>query len=140
MMKVEWKDEYNIGIASIDRQHQKLFVYLSDIRLALINDDQEEAIQKAIQNLIDYGIEHFSFEEALLKEGNYDLLDEHHELHNSYNEKLIRFKNKLVHNDDPMGTELIIFIKKWLLEHILVEDMKYINSFKLSGFRSSNMD
>jgi hemerythrin len=50
----------------------------------------------------------------------------------------MNLKEKLVHGDEIMATDLMIFIKKWLIEHILIEDKKYAtfcedNNIKFEG-------
>jgi hemerythrin len=39
-----------------------------------------------------------------------------------------------------MATDLILFIKNWLLDHILVEDKKYADFFRENSFNCPEMD
>lgn len=140
MMNVEWKSEYNLGIPAIDRQHQKLFEYLSDLRNSMLEEAEQDGIKTALQNLIDYGIEHFSYEEAILQQADYPIFNDHQALHEVYNQRLYSFQEKLNNGEDVMATELIIFIKKWLLVHILKEDQAYFDYFKSINFSCPEMN
>lgn len=136
MKTIEWKDEYNLNIDSIDTQHKKLFIYLNELRSGIVKKEREESIRSAIQNLLDYGIEHFAFEEELLKKNSFPDFDEHQAMHNKYNEMLIDYKDKFAHGNEIMATDLILFIKNWLIKHILVEDMKYKTYFDQEGIKA----
>ena len=125
MKEIVWKEDYNLNIPSIDTQHRKLFVYLNNLRNSILNHEQETVIKETLSDLINYGFEHFSYEENLLKEINYPDFSDHQKRHDYYNGNLIRLQNKFVHGDAVMATDLILFIKKWLIDHILVEDKKY---------------
>lgn len=139
-MKVEWKSEYNLGIPAIDRQHQKLFKYLNDLRNSILQETEDDGVKMALQALIDYGIEHFAYEEAILKKANYPIFEDHQALHGIYNQRLYDYKKKLDQGKEVLATELIIFIKKWLLVHILKEDQAYFDYFKSIDFSCPEMD
>ena len=140
MKKIEWKDEYNLDISMIDRQHQKLFDYLNILRQGILEHNAIDAIKQGIQDLYDYGREHFSFEESLMKKGGFPILLEHIETHKSFNREIKTYQDRFEAGNEIMATDLILFIKNWLLNHILVEDRKYADFFRENSFHCPEMD
>ena len=140
MNKIEWKDEYNLEIPAIDRQHRKLFDYLNALRQGIMDHNTVDAINKSLQDLYEYGKEHFSFEEHLMELGDYSVLAEHKVKHQEFNQKIEEYKNKFQQGNELMATDIIVFIKTWLLNHILIEDRKYADYFVKNNFRCSEMD
>ncbi len=135
MIQLEWKDEYNLGVDDIDKQHQKLFDYLRELRDMMRNEDTKGGIAQTLDNLYNYGVEHFTFEEQLMERIGFSALEGHRKLHTMYNQRLDEFRKRF-QSEDMMATELLVFIKEWLLNHILKEDKKYALFMKENDIES----
>lgn len=66
---------------------------------------------------------HFADEESYMLSIAYPRLNEHKKIHNYITQSMIELINK-IHNVNDMKEQLGVIAKKWLLEHILQEDMK----------------
>jgi len=65
---VKWKDEYSVGIESIDKQHKKLLGLINSLQTAVYFSTGEEFEQQALDELVDYTKTHFSYEEGLMEQ------------------------------------------------------------------------
>ena len=70
---MEWSEKFNIGIEVIDNQHRQILEYINTLDQIRISG-QRNQISDVLDDLIDYTQSHFSFEENLLKQVNYQYL------------------------------------------------------------------
>ena len=106
MAFVDWSDQLNTGIPSVDEQHKNLVNLLNNLHQAMLSRQAKEQMGEILDRLIDYTDYHFKHEEEFMEEINYDQLEEHKELH----EKIIvenlhifiRFRKKLAFIDIRM--------------------------------------
>ena len=123
-IKFIWKDEYSVGVAELDRQHQKMFALGNEIQGLEVSNSK-----KTILELYRYTREHFAREERHMKEIGYPDLVHHRDLH----EQLIADLNKRVEKQIDTQEKLndfVLFVYNWIVDHILNQDKKY---FEFAG-------
>ncbi|EHJ01200.1 hemerythrin-like metal-binding protein [Clostridium sp. DL-VIII] len=132
MAAFQWKEEYNLNIGEIDKQHRKLLeIGRRAYDIAVIDDgyDRYDEIMTIIDELLDYTKYHFEYEEKMLKECNYDHIHTQEEEHGHYvykmNEVASRDEEDIDDNQRKVILELIDFLSEWISKHINVEDRKY---------------
>ena len=69
--------------------------------------------------------EHFRDEEEAMAEITYPNLDEHKAIHGKLLNEVTTYKKRIDNNDEEVVQEFYLFLRDWLLIHILEEDMKY---------------
>ncbi len=72
-MKIDWNDSYRVGDDRIDVQHQKLFALANDV----IQARSLSAVRLHFMYLYEYVHEHFTDEEALMRNAGYARLKVH---------------------------------------------------------------
>jgi len=136
-MYFDWKDEYSTGIEVIDKQHRHLFeIGRKIIDLADLNDgfDHYDEIVGILQELKDYTVYHFGFEEELMTKYGYEHYENHKFQHYFAIKKIEKFgQEDLDENQQETIMKLVAFISDWVSNHILNEDMKYKSFFKSKG-------
>ena len=125
-----WKEAYNTGLPEIDAQHQRLFELGSEI-FSLVNAkdgaDHYDEIIAILDDLREYTIYHFDFEEKYQQSIGYENFEEHKELHDKLIDKLTNIETEDI--DSMQGhvmIQLLDFIANWIGNHILKEDFKYL--------------
>lgn len=132
----EWTDDLSFNIKSIDQQHKRLFELggqLYDIASSSEEFDYFDEIQKIFDELRDYTVYHFGYEEKLLEENGYDpaKLKAQKFEHAYFVSKLVRAEGKdLDEEQKQVLNDLITFFYKWIKEHILVADRQYVDLLK----------
>ena len=123
---IQWSDIFEI-CPEIDKQHKKLIQIINELhQIYLLNILETAPIAKILKQLQDYSIYHFSTEENLFKIYNYSRREEHTREHLSFVTQIGKFTNRYKNNDLSLSTDLLDYLKKWLLEHILNDDKKYL--------------
>lgn len=115
-----------IGIEEIDREHEKLFSLIADTDAALRQED--ESVEKAILligQLKQYAITHFAHEEAYMESIHDPELTRQKEEHAAFFRKVNSYKFSDVDNTSAKAIlmELLTFLSKWLMGHILGSDI-----------------
>ncbi|HLD22798.1 MAG TPA: hemerythrin family protein [Sulfuricurvum sp.] len=121
---LEWSEEYRLGIAAIDEQHQRLFDIVGRITALDSATSTKEELRAILGELSSYMREHFNDEEAYMSRIGFPEFEYHRKLHT----EIIEFVNASVTNSPTLAmirTKLKFIIKKALIDHIVIEDMKY---------------
>ena len=129
-------DYYHIGIAHIDRQHDRLFE-LANQAYALLCDenlqDKRQNIIHIMSELVAYARTHFSHEESYMLEIGYANRESHIAQHRQFEAKLAEVDFHVLEAstiDDQVDVlkDLLDFLGDWLINHIISEDMRFAES------------
>ena len=117
---VQWKDEYSVGIESIDSQHKKLLGLINSLQTAVNYKTGEAFEREALDELVDYTKTHFKFEEDMMEQSAYSDTQMHKSDHDVIRKKLEKFHKRWEVLKGPK--ELQGFLekdfKKWYTQHI----------------------
>lgn len=126
MALINWNDTYSVGIADMDKQHQKLIGLINSFHDAMKEGRAQNVIGKVLEDLKIYTEFHFNDEEKLMKKYAYPGYDGQKNEHNSFVTKLNEF---IQHYGEGQLTAVSLdvsqFLKDWLLNHISRSDKKY---------------
>jgi len=124
MKNLIWTDNLNTGIDVIDNQHKRIVDYINKLYNVHNSNADKAAIRDVIDELVDYTLTHFTFEEGMLDDYNYDQLGEHKALHEQFAAQVRELRDHFDSND-AASIELNNLMVTWLFNHILHEDAKY---------------
>lgn len=137
MPTINWSDDLNIGIESIDEQHRHIINLLNELNEVHKNGDINRS-NELLSGLIEYKLSHCAFEEALLKESKFPFFKMHRESH-----ALIINKSLALHqcaeNGEYILNEAIPFLKTSLLRHMKGEDADYAAYMRLSQHNKNKL-
>lgn len=121
---IEWGPEYSVHINKIDEQHKKLVGIINKLYEALADETGlKEFIRKVIEDLLDYTNYHFGTEEDLMRNSGHPNFLEHKAEHDSFVKKVLEFQeNYKKGNILALRSDVIRFLRDWLLHHILTVD------------------
>ncbi|MCP4981980.1 MAG: hemerythrin family protein [Gammaproteobacteria bacterium] len=122
---VEWKDEYSVGIDSIDQQHRKLLNLINSLQTAVNYKTGSEFEREALDELVDYTKTHFSYEEGLMERYEYPEFTTHRAEHELMISRVDQVLAEYQQDEDTAMQNAIDFLKDWLINHINGTDQKY---------------
>lgn len=130
---LNWDEQYSVGVKELDDQHKSMVDYINQIEKARTEGDDRTTVVKILNGLVLYTKDHFALEETYFKMFDYAKIDVHIQEHLS----LIEQVEKLVYHFEigkPPGlTEMMDFLKTWLIDHILGADKEYMQCFSENG-------
>jgi hemerythrin len=122
-MSIEWTNEMTSGIDVIDHQNRQFINYLND--LEEIDERNSTAVLKVINDLINYTISHFSYEENLQNEAGYRFAVAHKKVHDEFVKRIIQYKDRQ-ESGELIAKELHKMLCTWLTRHIQRDDRDYV--------------
>ena len=123
---LEWRDEYNLGYASIDKQHQQIIGIINAVFIIVREGGPGEDLLKALSDLHIYTIKHFTFEEELLGAVGYPDRESHELLHLKMRERTDVLVGRHYHApSEDLAEETLALLKGWWLNHIRGVDTLY---------------
>jgi hemerythrin len=124
MAAIVWDPKYSVGVKKIDRQHKKVVSFINRIYNEGNLPDKAK-VHSVVVDLRDYIVNHFTFEEEILKKYNYPEYLEQKKEHNEFTEKFCEFQKMLLISDKIIEINLFNFIWDWFSTHITGTDSKY---------------
>lgn len=121
----EWSPSLSVGLGTVDRQHRMLIGYINELSDAVDNGRGGSVVQKTLERLRNYTKVHFAYEEAMFKVYKYEEADDHGYAHHAFVRMIEDCEQRHAKGEQNVGVELLSYLKRWLSEHILVEDMSY---------------
>ncbi len=125
MAHINWDNKYSVDVAEFDEHHKRLFSLVNRLHDAIINREGKQVIGEVIYELADYTHTHFGREEQRMAAAGYPDLAEHKRKHNEFVSKVLRFKEDHDKGKLFLSTEIIDFLKDWLVNHICETDKAY---------------
>jgi len=125
MALIKWRDSYSVGVEQFDNEHKTILRLINEMFEVVKDKHDQISVNYEVDKLINYTKKHFRNEETALEQAEFELLDEHKAIHKRLVREAIDFKEKIENNTDGINSDFYLFLRDWLLKHILEEDMKY---------------
>jgi hemerythrin len=125
-MSLTWTDDLNTGIAEIDAQNRRLGEFINILDHARQTGDREQ-LGYVLEQLLDFAVNNFLFEEKLMEEAAYEFRSAHERVHEIFAKKLAEFRGHYANGID-VTEDLLTMLKNWVDNHIRHEDKRYAES------------
>ena len=124
---LRWTRLYSVGHPAMDAQHRKLFVLVNELIALQQADDiaKQQAVVDTLPKLARYAERHFKSEELLMARAHADNLDAHREKHRALLAQVTTLQQAIDRGQCPPFQQVLLFLRYWLAEHILVTDKRY---------------
>ncbi len=129
---IEWDEKFSVGIQEIDNQHKKLFHIIDTVFEGVAERCDREMLERAFDEVLDYTRYHFSTEESYFEKYHYPDAEEHKKQHAKLIKETLELKREYMDGAPGVTLELIDFLTRWLQQHILHHDKKYVPFFNAS--------
>lgn len=123
----QWSDDYLTGNDVIDKEHQYLFSLLQKVFdvISQFGGDQQ-IIMDSLDTLLDFTESHFRDEELMMRYYHYTDYENHREKHDLMISQVEEMQKQISETDPIRTTEILRFLKIWMINHILKEDTKLV--------------
>ena len=125
MPRVEWRDDFATGVASIDHEHRAMVGLLNLIFEKLETEADREAVADFLGEVHARIAAHFALEEQIMRQKEYD----HYQDHKSDHERLLDDIRDIMdaHEDDTYAERKHVFadrLQGWFVEHFKTRDAR----------------
>ena len=128
MTHIVWTKELELGIEVIDNQHKRIVDYINSLYDASLTQDRDQ-IAGVIDQLVEYTISHFAFEEELQEQAGYTFVKAHKKVHQLFVRRVGEFQTRFEMGED-VAEPLINLLSTWLINHINRDDADYSQVLK----------
>jgi hemerythrin len=122
---IEWEEDFQLGIKQFDDHHKHLVILINKIYDDYTAEAPSDIVGSVLDELIDYATYHFSAEENWMEEQNYPHFDKHKEEHDRFSTIVLEMQKEYSQAKLNISIDILMFLKNWLSEHILVTDAEY---------------
>ncbi len=125
MVLVEWREEFRIGIASVDHEHRELIQLLNDLHARLGGETEKGAVAAFLGEVNAKISAHFALEERIMRERGYDDYADHKADH----ERLLDGIRDIMDDYEcgaylDYGEALSTHLRDWFSEHFKTRDAR----------------
>ena len=123
----EWKKEYNIGVDSIDKDHQQLFRSIN--KLFTFREEEKDnqwLCEEGIKFFKQHALKHFKDEEEYMSSIHYEGLKKHVQIHRGFQDNTLpALERELKESNYSMEAvdHFLGVCSGWLIGHTMTEDM-----------------
>ena len=127
-----WKEEYNIGVEIIDKEHQRLFKIIN--KLFTVDEEDEEkksrwACYQGIKYFKSHAMKHFEDEEQYMDSVDYAGRGRHRSIHENFRNNILPALEEELRRTDFSQEAMDHFLgvcTGWLIGHTLTEDQAIV--------------
>ncbi|MCW1336692.1 bacteriohemerythrin [Campylobacter jejuni] len=135
-MLPKWDKTFSVHNAKIDEQHKKLFELAGKVEYLINKPVYKDEIKNLLAEFFNYMKDHFYEEERYMELIKYPDIETHKKIHKHIIQSMIELIKNIKSTND-LKEKLYLAVKKWLLEHILYEDMK-VEQYRRSSLASED--
>jgi methyl-accepting chemotaxis protein len=132
MRLVAWDDTLLTGSPDIDRHHRTMFDELNGFFARMLQGEGIEAARQMVETLSTRMHNHFTEEEALMRQRGYQGLAAHHSEHQAFLQRFGVLRREVEAGAPDAGRALFAFVADWLKSHIQQEDMAFVRAQRLA--------
>lgn len=127
-MAIIWRKAMSVGNDIIDHDHHFMVNFVNSIELILQDPSAKEMLLEVFDQLYDYSVDHFRREETIQRKIEYPKSLQHKNSHSTLLSQLEKLKTELEEiksskEIEKKSSEIINFLRMWLINHVLDEDM-----------------
>lgn len=134
MALFEWDDQYSVGVKMFDDQHRQLVEMINELATAAHGRAGADTLPRTLEGVVSYTKTHFAAEEAEMRRHGYPAFAAHKAEHEALVQQVSEFVDLVSGGTRPV-VEMLLFLKDWLINHILGTDKHYTEFFRSRGVK-----
>jgi hemerythrin len=135
MALMTWREQYSVGVETLDNQHKALLRILNEIHAASMRGKANEVAGPLLSKLAPLAGEHFSAEERLMESIKFPGLAEHRARHREMAGKIADLASRHEKRDTAVYLQLLYLVRDYQSKHMQNEDRKYAQWLSAHGIK-----
>lgn len=124
MSLLQWKQEYSVGIESMDDEHRQLIDLINGVYAKLDAKSDALQIETCLGDIFNAIAMHFALEERIMRAHNYDEFDAHKEDHEELLDEIRDLMEEFVSDPDAGAVALKKRLSDWFADHFATFDAR----------------
>ncbi|MGR3303608.1 MAG: bacteriohemerythrin [Candidatus Scalindua sp.] len=128
-------EEFSVNVVTIDEEHKKLIDIVNKAVVEIQHSKDPKEVLRTLDVVTVYAVIHFETEESYMRQFNFPEYQFHRNEHICFVRKAVDYKNRIAEDDCLIRDEVIKYLRKWTICHILETDKKYTEYFNGNGLK-----
>ena len=124
MSLIDWRDEYSVGVASVDHEHKEMIDLINGLHENLANNATKEQIEDFLGEIYTKISAHFALEEKIMQEQGYDEYEDHKEDHEMLLDEIRDIMDFYETDDYYSDRDLADQLERWFSGHFRTRDAR----------------
>lgn len=124
MKYLKWRDQYSVGVDSVDYEHQNLMDMINAIYAELEDQRDIAEIEKTISDVHAEISAHFALEERLMRNAGYEEYAAHKDDHEELLDQIRSMMDAIENNPEPALDVLSEKLSDWFSGHFATFDAR----------------
>ncbi len=120
-----YTESFNVSVEQYNSDHIQIFSFINEIHQKIKMSSNNSDILSILTSMAKFTTEHFAREEEKFVASNYPTYSEHKAVHEKLLADVSEIISKIERDESVDMIDVILFLKKWLVDHILGVDKKY---------------
>lgn len=124
MSLIKWRDDYSVGIPSVDHEHQELIQSINGLIEAMRAKTDPDQVIHALAEIYANISAHFALEEKVMRDAGYASYHEHKLDHEVLLDELLELTDSIDDDCSYVEEELSHNLDRWFSDHFRTHDAK----------------
>lgn len=129
MKYLKWRDQYSVGVDSVDYEHQNLMDMINAIYAELEDQRDIAEIEKTISDVHAEISAHFALEERLMRNAGYEEYAAHKDDHEELLDQIRSMMDAIENDPEPALDVLSEKLSDWFSGHFATFDARLHSKF-----------
>lgn len=142
MAKIVWTKRYSVKVKKLDKQHMRIAELVNTLNDNIDSQEDRNRILEGFTELIKYTSDHFSTEEALMKEHGYPRYKKHKKEHKhlinllrDIEQRFSRESKSFSDFDYGLAKDWLVIHKDWFSVHLSHSDKELASFLQKKGIK-----
>ena len=124
MALIEWKKEFEVGIADVDHEHQEIITLINNLHDAMSGENATISVMDFLGEIYTHVSAHFALEEKIMRTHKYDQYTEHKADHERLLDELRDIMDDYEENAFFSDKEFAGHVEHWFTDHFKTKDAR----------------
>ena len=124
MSLITWKDEFSLGIESVDLEHREMIELINDLDSAMQQHATQDTVVDTLGEIYARIAAHFALEEKIMRDAHYEAFAAHKQDHELLLDELLDVIDSVDEDGDYDRTALSRDLDTWFSDHFRTHDAK----------------
>jgi len=124
MSLIEWKDEFKLGVPSVDHEHQELIELINSLGELMAAKGSYQVVVESLGEIYAQISGHFALEEKVMRDSHYPLYEDHKADHEILLDELLDIMDNVEDDGSYDAGALATGLDRWFSEHFGTHDAK----------------
>lgn len=138
MSLIEWKDEFSVGVTSVDLEHRELIEMINDLHALAGGGADHDRVLASLGDIYAQISAHFALEEKYMRDTRYDSLNSHKADHEALLDELRDIMDRVEDDGSYEEQRLSRELGRWFSDHFRTHDARLHRRGEAAGSTQSH--